>query len=88
MLSNLRRDLTIRHLVNGLDTYDPPTEVAPLETFSQLILRLAGTEYQNGLCIANARNDCGIVDVEMSRESSLAAVIPGYPLRFVGTLQR
>ena len=80
VLSDLRRDLTLGHLINCLDTYDASTEPGSFETLSQFILCLAGTEYQNGFCITNGRNDSIIEDVEMSRKSSLAAVVRGYLL--------
>ena len=80
MLSNLRRDLTIRHLINRFNTCDAPTEVISFKTFFQFILCLTRTKYQNRLCITNTRNDRIIVNVEMSRKSSLAAIIRGYLL--------
>ncbi len=80
VLSNLRPDLTIRHLVNCFNTYDASTEVIFFKTFFQFILCLTRTKYQNSLCITNRRNDRIIINVEMSRKSSLAAIIRGYLL--------
>jgi hypothetical protein len=40
VLSNLRRDLTIRHLVDGLNADDAPAQLVSHETFLQLVLGL------------------------------------------------
>ena len=80
MLSNLRRNLTLRHLVNCFNTHDEASEPTSFETLFQFILCLTGTKYQNGLCITNGRNDRIIENVEMSFKSSLAAIVRGYLL--------
>jgi hypothetical protein len=80
VLSDFRRNLMIRHLVNGLNAHDASIEVVFLEPFFQFSLGLARTEYQNGFCIANTRNDRIIVDVEMSRKPLLPAIVCRYLL--------
>jgi hypothetical protein len=80
MLSNLCRDLTIRHLVNRFHTHDASIEVVFLEPLLQFALGLTGSEYQNGIRITNTRNDRIVVDVELSRKPSLAAIICRYLL--------
>ena len=88
VLSNLRRNLALRHLVNGLDRCDVSTESAFLDAFLQLTFGLTRTKYQNGFRITHAGNDRIIENVEMSREGSQAAIIRGYQTGFIGALER
>ena len=80
VLSNFRRDLTISHLVNCFNANDASTELVSLDPFFQLALCLTRAKYQNRFRITNTRNYRIIVNVEMSRELSLAAVICRYLL--------
>ena len=73
--SNFRRNLTIRHPVNCFNTDDATMQFVSHETFLQLALGLTRTKYQNRFCITNTRNDRIVVNVEMSRRPSLAAII-------------
>ena len=59
---NFRRNLTIRHPVNGLNTDDASMQLVSHETFLQLALGLARTKYQNRFCITNTRNDRIVVN--------------------------
>ena len=88
VLSNFRRNLTIRHLVKCFNTYDSSTKVVSFKTFFQFALCVTRTKYQNRFCITNRRNYCIVVNVEMSRERSLTAVICMYLLWFVATPKR
>jgi hypothetical protein len=88
VLSNFCRNLAIGHLVNRFNTDDPPTKIIFLKTFLQLVLGLARTEYQNGICFTNARDYRIVVNVEMSRKLSLAAVFERNLLCFIWTLER
>ena len=65
MLSDLRRNLMIRHLVNGFHAHDASIEVAFFEPLFQFALGLTRAKYQNRFGIANARDDRIIVNVEM-----------------------
>jgi hypothetical protein len=47
VLADFRRDLAIRHLVDGFNRDDVPTELVFLEAPFQLALCLSGTEQQN-----------------------------------------
>ena len=78
----------ISHLVNGFNTYYASTEFFSLNTFLELPLCLTRTEYQNRFCITNARNYRVVVNVEMSRKSSLAPIIWRYVVCFMRTLKR
>src|SRR4030065_1788607 len=82
--SNFRCNLTISHPVNGFNTDDASTQFVSLETFLQLALGLTRTKYQNRFCITNTRNDRIVVNVEMSRKLSLAAIICRHLLCFIG----
>ena len=88
MLSNSRRNLTIRHPVHGFNAYDPSTKPVFLKTLLEFALCLTRTEYQNRFCITNARNHRVVVNVEMSRKSSLAPIIWRYVVCFMRTLKR
>jgi len=46
VLSNFRRNLTIRHLVNCFNAYDASTEVLSFKTFFQFALCLTRTKYR------------------------------------------
>ena len=70
----------ISHLVNCFNTDDASTKFVSLETFLQLALGLTRTKYQNRFCITNTRNYLIVVNVEMSRKLSLAAIICPYLL--------
>ena len=86
MLSNFRRNLAIRHLVNCFNTYDTSTEVVSFKTLFQFALCLTRTKYQNRFCITNRRNYRIVVNIEMSRKRSLEAILCWYLLWFMGTL--
>ena len=75
MLSNFCSNLRLRHIVNCFNTYDASIEAVSFKTLFQFALCLTRTEYQNSFCIPNARNYRIVVNVEMSRKGSLAAVI-------------
>ena len=83
--SNLRRDLAISHSVNGLYANDAAAKFVSFKTFLQLALGLTGSKYQNGFRITHTRNHRIVVNVELSRELSLAAVICPYSLGFIGS---
>jgi len=87
-MANFCRNLAVRHLINRFNSDDASTEVVSLETFLQLALGLTRTKYQNRFCITNARNYRIVVNVEMSRERFLAAIIRRYLQWFMGTLKR
>jgi len=72
---NFCRNLAIRHFVNGFNTNYAPTKFIFHKTFLQLALGLIRTKDQNSFCITNARNYRIVVNVEMSRKLSLAAVV-------------
>jgi len=88
MLLDFRRNLMIRHLVNGFHAYDASTEVGFLEPLLQFTLGLTWAEDQNRFGITSARNDRIVVDIEISCKPSLAAVICWYLLGFMGTFKR
>ncbi len=88
MLSNFCRNLAIRHLVNCFNPYDASTEVVSFKTCFQFVLGLTRTKYQNRFSITNTRNYRIVVNVEMSRKRSLAAIICWYLQWVIGTLQR
>jgi hypothetical protein len=88
VLSDFRRNLMVRHPINGFNAHDVSVEVVFVESLLQFPLGLTGAEYQNGLCIANTRNDRIVVDIELSRKLSLAAIIGPYLLSFMGTFKR
>jgi hypothetical protein len=80
VLSNFSRNLPIRHFVYGFNPNDAPTEIVVLKTFFQFTLRLARTKDQQSFGLPNTRNDRIVVNVEMSRECSLAVIICWYLL--------
>ena len=75
LVSNLRRNLAICHLVSCLHGHDASTESVSLKTLLQLALRLTRTEYQNRFGITNGRDDLIVVIVQMARKPSLAAIV-------------
>src|SRR4030043_959054 len=85
VLSNFRRNLTIRHLGDCLNSYNASTEVVSFKTFFQFALCVTRTKYQNRFCLTNTGNYSIVVNVEMSRKLSLAAIIRRYLRRFIGT---
>jgi hypothetical protein len=87
-LSNLRRNHTIRHLVNCFNTHNASTAVTLFKAFSQFALRFARTKYQNRISISKTRNYRLVVPIEMSRKRSLAAAICRYLVGFIGPLER
>jgi hypothetical protein len=62
------------------------TEVVSLETFFQLTLCLTRAKDQQRVCLTNTRNDRIVVDIELSRKLSLAAIICRNLLCFIGPL--
>ncbi len=78
VLSNFRRNLTIRHPVNRFNTCDASTEAVFFKTFFEFALSLTRTKYQNKFCITNRRNDGIVVNVEMFRKRSLEAILCRY----------
>lgn len=88
MLSDFRRNLMVCHLVDGFHTHDASAEVVFFQPLFQFALSLARAEYQNGFGITNTRNDRLIVNVEMGRKRSLAAIACRYLLFVIGSLQR
>jgi len=88
VLSDLRRNLMARHPIDGFNAHDACIEVVFVESLLQLALGLTGTEYQDGLRIANTRNDRIVIDIELSGKPSLAAIIGRYLLSFMGTFKR
>jgi hypothetical protein len=88
VLSDLRRNLMIRHRVRGFHRYDASAEVGSFEPIAQFTHGLARAEYQNGFGLTNRRNDRAVVDVEMGFKRLLPAAITCWHLRFVtGFLQ-
>lgn len=87
MLPNLCRNLAIRHLVNGFNIDDAPAQVVPFELFFQLALCVTRTKDKNSFRTTNTCNDRIIVQGELSRERSLAAIIRRYLLWFIGAFQ-
>jgi hypothetical protein len=73
--ANLCRSLTIRHLVNRFHRNYASTAFFTLKTLCELGLCLTRTEYQDGVRIANTRDDLIIVSAEMGRKSSLSLVL-------------
>ncbi len=67
VLMNFCRNLTIRHLVDCLHTYDSSTEVASFKTFFEFALCVTRTKYQNRFCITNTCNYRIVINIEMSR---------------------
>jgi hypothetical protein len=65
VLSDLRRDLVIRHPINSLYTHDASTEVGSIEPIAQFALGLTRAEDQHGFGMTNRRNDRTVVNVEM-----------------------
>jgi len=58
-LSSFGSDLTIRHLVNRLDTNDPSTESGTLKMRLQLPLCLTRSEDQDRFCITGLLPNVG-----------------------------
>jgi len=77
VLTNRGRDLRLCHFIDSFYTDDAPAQPGAFETPLQCVFRFTGTKYQNGLRITNGRNDSIVEKVEMSRKSSLAAVVRG-----------
>jgi len=75
VLSDSCGNLSIRHLVDGLNTNYPPTERFTLKTFFELDLCLAGTKYQDGFGITNTRYYMIIVFVEMAGKAPVSLVL-------------
>ena len=75
MLSNLRHYLRISHLVGGFDTDYTSAEVVLIQSVFELALGLAGTKYENRLCVTNAGNHLVVVTVQLSGQLSLANII-------------
>jgi hypothetical protein len=67
VLPDFRRNLTVRHLVDCLNTYDPSTEIVFFKTFFEFALCVTRTKYQYRFCITNARNYRIVVNGEMAR---------------------
>jgi hypothetical protein len=63
VLSDFRRNLMVRHPINGFNAHDASVKVVFVESLLQFPLGLTGPEYQNGLCIANTRNDRIVVGI-------------------------
>ena len=78
VLSNFHCNLSIRHLVNCFNTYNPSAQLDSLKTFLQFALGLTRTKYQKSFGIPNTRNDRIVVNVEMSRKRSLTVIICRY----------
>jgi hypothetical protein len=73
--SNSRRDLAIRHLVDGFNSYNSPGEVLTLQTFGELTFGLTGTKDQNRVGPTNGRDYLIKVIVEMVRKASIPYVL-------------
>ena len=71
------RDLAIRHLVHGLDADDAVAERFMAKTGFELDLRLARAEDQDQVRMPNARDDLGVVLVEVAEEPPVPLVLGG-----------
>ena len=67
MLPDFRGDLFIRHLVRGLDFFDPCAELFFSQPLLQLVLRLSGAEYQDRLGVLDMGDYGIIIGIQMPR---------------------
>ena len=63
MLANLGHDLWLRQLVNGFNANDTPAEFFLLKLFFELALGLTRPHDQDGVGVANRRDDLVIIAV-------------------------
>ena len=77
----------MRHFVRRFTPDDASTEVASLKTFGQLPLGVTRAKNQQRVRRTNTRNDRIVVEVELARTLSLAAIICRNLLCFIGPLQ-
>jgi len=74
VLSNLRCDLAIGHLVHGFDGKDVCFKSFVLKTFFQLTFGLAGAKDLDRVCVTNNSGDLIVIAVEMVRKFSVSLV--------------
>jgi len=87
MLTDLRPNLAVRHLVDCFKNCDSSAQVLSLKTFLQFALCFTRTKDQNELRTTKGRDDRIVVGVEMSRKGSLLAIICHYSPSFMATLE-
>jgi hypothetical protein len=88
MPMNLGHDLTVRHLVSRFNGRYPSSETGFDKPCFKLTLGFTWTQQQNGFRAADAGDDRGVIEVEMTRQGPLAAVVRGDQLRFKAALER
>ena len=75
VLANLRCDLAIGHLVDGLNGNDVSTELVSLEALFQFAFGLTGTKQQEGFSTTNRRDHLIVVLVQMTGKLPLVTII-------------
>ncbi len=81
MLPDFRRDLRIRHLVHGLDTYDLSLESLAFKAFPELPLGFSRTEDLDGVGAADRIDDFIVIGVEMVLELAVPHILGRAGLR-------
>ncbi len=73
-LPNLRRDLTVRHLVGRLDPDDPVAQIVDLQAAGGLALALARAKDQDLIGVTDDQDDGVVVIDQLIRKTAITHV--------------